>query len=108
VTAIGKNEPKNVGTYDIDTSEGDWNLPTGVKAVLVRLAAKWSSADNDYCMYVRPKGSSSFIGAVRSESANEYHEATSVCPCDDNGDFQVVIVGANATGVYVEIHGYWT
>jgi hypothetical protein len=97
---------KNTGTYDIDSSASPWSLPAGVKAIVIRLAANWGAANSGYYAALRPNGQTEFTSVVKAYF-NGYVEMTAVVPVDSNGDFEVVIGGANTTGVYLQLWGYY-
>lgn len=102
------SDGKAVGTTSVDTS-ALFGLPAGVKSVNVRLGARWAvAAPGTSYAYCGPKGgAATCIKAVnRAWAANVYDSADAWVPCDANGDIDVVVVGADTTGTYLEIAGY--
>lgn len=101
-------DAKTVGTYTIDTSTV-FGLPAGVKSVNIHLAAKWAAADpgNDLAYAVYSGGASAYAKAhVLSWAANVYDHADAWVPCDASGDIDIVVLGGNATGVFLIISEY--
>jgi len=97
----------NTGTYTLTLDDKNWGLPAGVKAVSARLSVRWTSASNTYYALVRPKGTSQIPLICRALVANMHTDVSGVVPCDSNGDLELVIGGANADNVYLDITGYW-
>jgi hypothetical protein len=55
---------------------------------------------------VRPGGGGADVGVIRG-STTYYDDMTVLVPCDANGDFDIVVGGANATNVIIKIFGYY-
>lgn len=95
-----------VGTTNIDTSSV-FGAPAGIKGVMVQLSGVWSSANNGYTVSLRPKGGSTNVMIIRAQVANINSDMTGFCPCDANGDLDLVVAGADVTNVVIRIHGYF-
>ncbi len=93
-----------VGTVTIDTS-AVFGAPAGIKAALLRVQAAWGAADGNSSLNVRPVGSS-ICGIIRAHDLM-LQDMTVICPCDVNGDFDVVATNATAFVVTIQIWGYW-
>ena len=104
-TSYNGDDTISVGTRTIDTSSV-FGAPVGIKAALVYVRAKWASA-GDYYLIARPGGGASTtdVGVIRG-STTYYDDMTVLVPCDANGDFDIVVGGANATNVIIRIFGY--
>jgi hypothetical protein len=98
----------NVGTYTLNLQDADWGLPAGIKAVAVRMSVKWgAAADGNYAL-LHPKGGSYGGVVCRAHVANIYCDSSGIVPCDAaDGDIDLVIGGANATAVFIEVWGYF-
>jgi hypothetical protein len=105
-TSYNGDDTISVGTRTIDTSSV-FGAPVGIKAALVYVRAKWASA-GDYYLIVRPGGggATTDVDVIRG-STTYYDDMTVLVPCDANGDFDIVVGGANATNVIIKIFGYW-
>lgn len=96
-----------VGTTSVDTS-AVFGAPAGIKAALIKVKARWGSANNGYTLGVRPQGGATNVVTVRAVVANFDDDAGGVVvPCDENGDLDLVVTNSNATNVKLEIWGYW-
>lgn len=94
-------DAKAPGVYKIDTSA--WGLPAGVKAVAIRLSARWAAVGR--VCYAREKG----LGAqviVRAQLANRIVDSCGTVNCDANGDFEIVVKGT-AANAWLEFYGYY-
>jgi len=104
-TSWDGNDTKTVGTITIDTSSV-FGAPAGIKAALIFFRAKWTSASTSSFMYVRPIGATRYTDIIYADNTS-YQTSNATVPCDENGDFEFVVGGANATEVICEIWGYW-
>jgi hypothetical protein len=83
-----------------------FGVPAGIKAALIFFRAKWTSASTSSFMYVRPIGATRYTDIAYAHDTS-YQTSNATVPCDENGDFEFVVGGANATEVICEIWGYW-
>jgi hypothetical protein len=96
----------------IDLSEV-FGVPAGVKAVMVRMAARDSGSSTGYCQLGLSPNSTAGNVAVQAYLqgvANDvYVSVNGVVPCDANGDvyYQVVASGTGTLDAIIEIWGYW-
>jgi len=105
----------NTGTYNLSlttaTGSGGWGLPAGIKAVAVRLAAVWAgigSASGGNYAYLQTRGGGGAPVLSRAQVAGYYMDAAGIVPCDATyNDISLVVGGANASGITIEIYGYW-
>jgi hypothetical protein len=104
-TSWNGDDTKTVGTITIDTSSV-FGAPAGIKAALIFFRAKWTSASTSSFMYVRPIGATRYTDIAYAHDTS-YQTSNATVPCDENGDFEFVVGGANATEVICEIWGYW-
>ena len=104
-TSWNGDDTKTVGTITIDTSSV-FGAPAGIKAALIFFRAKWTSASTSSFMYVRPIGATRYTDIIYADNTS-YQTSNATVPCDENGDFEFVVGGANATEVICEIWGYW-
>jgi len=104
-TSYDGNDTVNVGSYTIDTSSV-FSAPVGIKAALIYVRAKWASA-GDYWFEVRTTTATAQDAGVLRAHTTYYDDANILVPCDANGDFAIVVGGANATNVIIHILGYW-
>lgn len=96
----------------IDLSEV-FGVPAGVKAVMVRIAARDSGSSAGYCQLGLSPNSTAGSVAVQAYLqgvANDvYVSANGIVPCDGNGDvyYQIVASGTGTLDAIIEIWGYW-
>ena len=96
----------------IDLSEV-FGVPAGVKAVMVRMAARDSGSSTGICHFsLSPLAidKSVAIQARLDGVPNDvYVSVNGVVPCDANGDvyYQVVASGTGTLDAIIEIWGYW-
>jgi len=96
----------------IDLSEV-FGVPAGVKAVMVRMAARDSGSSAGYCQLGLSPNSTAGSVAVQAYLqgvANDaYVSVNGVVPCDANGDvyYQVVASGTDTLDAVIEIWGYY-
>lgn len=105
-TAWDGNDTKTAGTYSIDTSSM-FSLPAGVKAVNILYSGNWATASNNNFCAVRKKGSSVSEGLIRGVVANMSFNQNTIVSCDSNGDFDVVVAGADMTLAVLRVIGYF-
>ena len=89
-----------------------FNVPDGVKAVLVVAAVRDSASAANDCMLCLSPNNSSLAGpkvACSGLANDKWGYSTFIVPCDTNGDiyYQVVASGAGTLDAYLEIWGYW-
>lgn len=97
--------PKNIGTYIVNAS--DWGVPaSGVGAIIIGILGAWTAASSGNFLSARRRGSSADYVIVRSRVADIYNDAFGMIPLV-NGQFDLVVAGANATLVLVKIYGYF-
>jgi len=101
-----------VGTYSIGPvgsgANFEFNYPSAARALSVRLSGRWSAANGGYYCYLRPSGSTGRAHVVvHSLVANIYNDNPGIVGTDTNGKVELVVVGANTTGTWVVITGYF-
>ena len=91
-----------------------FGAPAGIKAVLMRVAARDSASAATTGLYVgispnNTSGSAPLIARPSGLTNDYFAENCAPCPCDANGDiyYQIVASGANTLDCYIEIWGYW-
>lgn len=105
-TSYDGGDTVSVGTTSIDTSSV-FGAPAGIKGVMIQISGVWSSANNGYNASLRPKGGSTNVMVIRAQVANINSDMTGFCPCDSNGDLDLVVAGANISNTVLRIHGYF-
>lgn len=96
----------------IDLSEV-FGVPAGVKAVMVRMAARDSGSSAGYCQLGLSPNSTAGSVAVQAYLqgvANDvYVSVNGIVPCDGNGDvyYQIAASGTGTLDAIIEIWGYW-
>ena len=96
----------------IDLSEV-FGVPAGVKAVMVRMAARDSGSSAGYCQLgLSPNNTAGSVAvqAYLEGVANDvYVSANGIVPCDANGDvyYQITASGTGTLDAKLEIWGYW-
>jgi len=96
----------------IDLSEV-FGVPAGVKAVMVRVAARDSGSSAGYCQLGLSPNSTAGSVAVQAYLqgvANDvYVSVNGIVPCDGNGDvyYQIAASGTGTLDAIIEIWGYW-
>lgn len=98
------DDSKAPATYTIDSSA--WGVPAGVRACLVQLNGQWAAASGASLAALRPKDGSLNVGVIRAQVAGISNDMTIWVPCDQNGDFDVVVANATMTSVRMRIWGY--
>jgi len=99
-------ETQSVGTYTFDTSEAPWDLPVPVKGVYVFLRGQWGLASDSTYMDARPHGYAS-PGPVRVEANTTFYSSKyGLVPCDEYGDFDVVVTNVAVNAPTLQIWGY--
>jgi hypothetical protein len=109
-TGQWSNASRNVGTYTFDLDDANNLLPTGVKAVAIRMTVKFATAADGNYAVAYTRGKANFPVVARSQVANISVDQSGVVFCADAtypNDMNVDIVGANATGCYMEAVGYF-
>lgn len=90
-----------------------FGVPAGVKAVMVRMAARDSGSSTGYCQLGLSPNSTAGSVAVQAHLqgvANDvYVYVNGIVPCDGNGDvyYQVFASGTGTLDAIIEIWGYW-
>jgi len=90
-----------------------FGVPAGVKAVMVRMAARDSGSSAGYCQLGLSPNSTAGSVAVQAYLqgvANDvYVSVNGVVPCDANGDiyYQITASGTGTLDAIIEIWGYW-
>jgi hypothetical protein len=97
-------DAKNTGTYTL--TPANFGYPATAKAVVVRLAARWASANDGYAFYAR-NATAGPTANCKALVANFYDEAVGTVSCNASGEFVVIVAGANASNVVVEVVGYF-
>lgn len=101
------NVQKNTGAYRFNMTDANNALPSGIRAVLLRLYMKWPSAgDTVYC-YTREYGGTDAQLAAWSTVASIRSPANGLQTVDaTNYAFEIVVSGANNTLGSVYCMGY--
>ena len=90
-----------------------FGVPAGVKAVMVRMAARDSGSSTGYCQLGLSPNSTAGSVAVQAYLqgvANDvYVSVNGIVPCDGNGDvyYQIAASGTGTLDAIIEIWGYW-
>ena len=103
-TSYDGNDTVTTGTVTIDTS-ALFAVPAGAKAVNAYFQATWAAASPASSLQVKLTGDSNVIGRLAAHTTGA-RSMNVVVPCDANGDFDVVVVGASATNTVIRILGY--
>ena len=104
-TSYDGNDTVVVGTVTIDTS-AVFSAPVGIKGCLVLLGGTWAAASASNSLSLRPTGGSLSYGQIRADTTLA-QVGLGYVTCDSNGDFDVVVAGADATNVTIRILAYW-
>jgi hypothetical protein len=90
-----------------------FGVPAGVKAVLVRLAARDSASYANAGLYISLSPTDAAGGAAILRPAgivnDVYTDGMFIVPCDANGDvyYQIAASGTGTLDAIIEIWGYW-
>ena len=90
-----------------------FGVPAGVKAVLVRLAARDSASYANAGLYISLSPTDAAGGAAILRPAgivnDVYTDGMFIVPCDANGDvyYQIAASGTGTMEVFLKIWGYW-
>ena len=90
-----------------------FGVPAGVKAVLVRLAARDSASYANADLYISLSPTDAAGGAAILRPAgivnDVYTDGMFIVPCDANGDvyYQIAASGTGTLDAIIEIWGYW-
>lgn len=90
-----------------------FGVPAGVKAVLIRLAARDSGSSSATCqLAVSPNDTADIVviqAYLQGFANNVYGASSGVCPCDTNGDiyYQIAASGTDTLQAWIQIWGYW-
>lgn len=103
-TAWDGNDTKAVGTVTIDTS-ADFGARPGIRAAALYFGATWVLAANGSAMAIRATGQAVTYGLVRAQVANIKSDGFCIVACDANGDFDVAVLGVQATLAQIIIVG---
>jgi len=94
----------------IDLSEV-FDVPAGIKAVLVWVAVRDSASQTTDCFFrLSPVSTGSAGMTVNCDYVNDrYGRHSLIVPCDANGDiyYQINASGTGTMDVYLQIWGYW-
>jgi len=96
----------------IDLSEV-FGVPAGVKAVMVRMAARDSGSSAGNCQLgLSPNstaGSVAVQACLQGVANDVYVSVNGIVPCDGNGDvyYQIAASGTGTLDAIIEIWGYW-
>lgn len=102
-----------VGTYSFGPAGGgatySFAYPTTAKALNVMLSGQWAAAASATYAYCRPNGGSVIEAAclARSMVAGFYNSSAGTVALDGSGLGQLVVVGANATGLSLYVLGWY-
>jgi hypothetical protein len=98
---------RNAGTYhfDLDT----FGIPAAATAVQVQLSAKWVTTGNTIyaAVYKYGTGVNDAAGIIRSTVSGIAADTSCIVPVAAGNLISVAIVGANATGCFMRIVGYF-
>jgi hypothetical protein len=103
----------NVGTYTVGPVGGgatySFNYPTTAKSIKVVLSGRWGAANNGYYCGLIPNGrtTAELMPAIVAQVANIQSIDCGDCNLDSSGRAQLLVGGANMTGVTVRIMGYF-
>ena len=90
-----------------------FGVPAGVKAVMVRMAARDSGSSTGYCQLGLSPNSTAGSVAVQAYlqgvADDVYVSVNGIVPCDGNGDvyYQIAASGTGTLDAIIEIWGYW-
>ena len=96
----------------IDLSEV-FGVPAGVKAVMVRMAARDSGSSAWYCkLALSPNNTADSVAVqayLHGVPNDVYVSVNGIVPCDGNGDvyYQITASGTDTLDATLEIWGYW-
>lgn len=97
---------KNTGTYTIAANTFHVDLPNAARAIYVTLTASWAAASSGSYVNVVPGGFSNNCLIVRSQVAGFVQDNTGVVPLNSSGEFSIIVGGANAAALTIEVWGY--
>ena len=98
------NDTITPGTTTIDTSSV-FSIPAGVLFVDAYIRATWASASGSSNLQIKLTGDSNVIAELKAHDTLAQSMTVRI-PCDGNGDFDVVVLNANATNVIIVIISY--
>jgi hypothetical protein len=89
-----------------------FGAPAGIKAVLVKISLRDSGSAAASCVFQLSGISSGNYYSLTAQASpinDRFVYATSVVPCDENGDlyYNVIASGASTMDIYLEVWGYW-
>ena len=90
-----------------------FGVPAGVKAILVRMAARDSASYANSGLYILLSPTNAAGGAAILRPAgivnDVYTDGMFIVPCDANGDiyYQIVASGTGTLDATIQIWGYW-
>ena len=92
-----------------------FGLPTGIKAIAVRLIARDSGSAGSSTLFLAlwPNNDTAVFSAIHCRPSglpNDYWmDVNGICPCDENGDvwYEISASGAGTLDAYIRIWGYW-
>lgn len=107
-TSWDGNDNKTTGTYNIDLSADFNSALVGVKAVLIRLDSQWTTTADANYIAARPYGGSVDAIKLIGQNNGRHISTTAIVPTDaTNFDIDIVVAGATAENVTLEIWGYF-
>jgi hypothetical protein len=89
-----------------------FGVPSGIKAVLTKIALRDSGSDAISCTFQLSgvsSGTNYSLTAQASPINDRYAYFNGIVPCDANGDIYYVVTasGSGTMDIYLEIWGYW-
>ena len=103
-TSYDGNDTIAVGTVTLDTS-AVFSVPAGVRAVNAYIRASWVAAVAASNLQIKLTGDSNIIAELKAHDTYA-QDMTVIIPCDSNGDFDIVVINADAINVNIAILGY--
>lgn len=99
---------KSNGWYTLTLTSSPWYLPSGVKAVTLRLITSNPSPATSYFTSVSDTNAGTrYYGSAYPTVSNFKNDIVVTCPVDSSNRIFVYTSGANANKVWVQITGYY-
>ena len=99
------------GTYTVGPigsgATFQFDYPSIVRAVHVRIIAKWNNAISGRWAFVAPPGANYAQVAVHSVVAGMWSDNSGIVSTDTSGRFNLTVAGENATGIWLLITGFF-
>jgi hypothetical protein len=104
----GSGTARGTGTYTFNLSSGTNNngLPTGIKAIVIRLGGQWTAASYSNNAVAQPGNAGSSVLTVRAVAANFYTDAQGVVPVSSD-QIRIVINGLQINNPIAVLVGYF-